>query len=95
MGESRKVTVLTHETGTANAPCGVVSTSPKGKTEDIPTAQIPDGYEFTFTPKEGGDYKVKITYAGQEVPDSPFSVKVEALDVSSVVVKGLEKCEFA
>ncbi|XP_052286873.1 filamin-A-like isoform X5 [Dreissena polymorpha] len=91
LGESRKVTVLTHETGTADAPCGVVATSPKGVTQDIPVSKIPEGYELTFTPKEGGDHKVKITYAGQEVPDSPFSVKVETLDVSGVVVKGLEK----
>lgn len=91
LGETRKVTILTHETGRADAPCGVVSTSPKGKTEDVPTEKSPEGYTSDFTPKEKGEYKVKVTYAGKEVPNSSFTVKVEALDISGVKVKGLEK----
>ncbi|XP_053377764.1 filamin-A-like isoform X5 [Mercenaria mercenaria] len=91
LGETRKVTILTHETGRADAPCAVISTSPKGKTEDVPTEKIPEGYICNFTPKEKGDHKVKVTYAGKEVPNSPFSVNVEAIDISGVKVKGLEK----
>lgn len=94
LGESRKVTVLTHETGRADAPCEVISTSPKGKTDNVSTEKIPEGYICNFTPTEKGDHKVKVTYAGKEVPNSPFSVNVEAIDVSSVKVKGLEKRKF-
>ena len=82
---------MTHETGRPDAPCSVTALTPTGKSEDIPTAKNPEGYECIFTPKEKGDHKVKVTYAGKEVPDSPFTVKIETIDVSGVKVKGLDK----
>ncbi|KAL4226921.1 hypothetical protein ACF0H5_014899 [Mactra antiquata] len=91
LGETRKITIITKDTGRADAPCAVISTSPKDKTDDVPTEKFVDGYYAYFTPKEKGNYKVKITFAGKEVPNSPFTVSVEALDVSGVKVKGLEK----
>lgn len=91
LGETRKLTVLTHLTDRPSAPCSVVSTSPKGEVLEMPVSQIPDGYEVLFTPKEKGEHKVKVTFANQELPNSPFTATVEAIDVSGVVVKGLEK----
>lgn len=97
MGETRKITIITKDTGRVDAPCGVISTSPKDKTDDIPTEPFAEGYYAYFTPKEKGTYKVKVTFAGKEVPNSPFTVVVEALDISGVQVKGLEKrtCRFS
>ena len=43
-----------------------------------------------FTPKVPGKHTVKIEFAGKEVPNSPFTVHVETIDVSKVLVKGLE-----
>lgn len=57
-------------------------------------SQIPEGYEVFFTPTEKGDHKVKVNFANQELPNSPFTAKVEAIDISGVVVKGLEKRKF-
>ncbi|XP_052780237.1 filamin-A-like isoform X2 [Mya arenaria] len=91
LGEPRKVTILTHMTDRPDAPCAVTALTPTGKTEEVPTKVTPEGYECTFTPKEKGDHQVKITFAGKEVPDSPFTVKVETVDVSGVTVKGLDK----
>lgn len=91
LGETRKITVLTHLTDRPHAPCSVVSTSPSGATLEMPVEKIPEGYEVLFTPEEKGNHKVKVTFANQEVPNSPFSVNVEAVDVSGVIVKGLEK----
>lgn len=91
LGETRKITVLTHLTDRPHAPCAVVSTSPSGKTLEMPMEKIPEGYEVLFTPEEKGNHKVKVTFSNQEVPNSPFSVNVEAVDVSGVIVKGLEK----
>lgn len=36
-----------------------------------------------------------MQYDGKEIPDSPLTVMVEKLDVSKVIVKGLEKRKFS
>ena len=94
LGETRKLTVLTHLTDRPSAPCSVVSQSPKGEMLEMPVEMIPQGYEVLFTPTEKGDHKLKVNFANQELPDSPFTAKVDAVDVSSVVVKGLEKRKY-
>ena len=69
-----------------DAPCTFIVTTPSGKTEEVPTEKTPEGYDVKFTPKEKGKYTVKITYAVTEVPDSPFTVHVQTVDLSSVKV---------
>lgn len=65
-------------------------TNPKGDTSEIPVELKTDGYDCLFTPTVPGQHKVKIEYAAKEVPKSPFTVNVETIDVSKVLVKGLE-----
>ena len=90
LGETRKITIITKETGRVNAVCKVIVTTPKGDTESLPVELQSEGYDCLFTPTMPGKHKVKIEYAGKEVPNSPFTVNVETIDVSKVLVKGLE-----
>ena len=88
VGEKRPITITT---GKPDAPCKVTATNPKGRPEELPTTKTKDGYQTTFAPLEVGPYKVKVEYAGKEIPKSPFSVPVEPkMDLDKVEVKGLE-----
>ena len=88
VGEKRPIDI---KTGKPDAPCKVTSTNPKGRPEDLPTTKTKDGYQAIFAPLEVGPYKVKVEYAGKEIPKSPFSVPVEPkTDLNKVEVKGLE-----
>lgn len=65
-------------------------TNPKGRTVELKTKQVPNGYETTFSSWDKGPHVVKVEYDGKEIPDSPFEVVVEKLEVSMVTVTGLE-----
>jgi filamin len=43
-------------------------------------------YAVTYSPEEPGPYLVSVTYAGDDIPDSPFSVPIT--DPSKVTVSG-------
>jgi len=47
-------------------------------------------YSISYTPVNEGMHKVTVTYAGREIPKSPFSVSVEghAGDPSKVTASG-------
>lgn len=77
MGQTRKISIITRDCGKSDLPCKVTVISPKGQSSELPTSQTPDGYDANFTPKEVGNFKVKIEYASKEVPNSPFTVAVE------------------
>lgn len=91
MGETRPVTIDTSSTGKPDAPCRVSVTNPQGKTAELPAKTSPEGYETLFAPLEPGPHKVNVEFAGQPVPDSPFSVDVmPAAEAGAVIVAGLE-----
>ena len=90
LGETRKISIITKESGRVDAACKVTVTPPKGDTYDVPVELKTEGYDCLFTPKVPGQHKVKIEYAAKDVPNSPFTVHVETIDVSKVLVKGLE-----
>ena len=92
VGEKRPIDIKTDK---PDAPCKVTATNPKGKPEDLPTKKTKDGYQATFAPLEVGPYKVKVEYAGKEIPKSPFNVPVEPkIDMNKIEVKGLETRKF-
>ena len=90
--EIRKFMVETKAVSEFEIPCKVTASTPKGQTLFLPTKKVPEGYECTFSPKEVGPHKVKVEYAGHEVPKSPVNVTVEPkLDLKKLKVEGLEK----
>ena len=51
-------------------------------------------HRIDYEPKSVGTYTVNVIFADQEIPSSPYTVKVEPnIDVSGVKVLGLEKGE--
>lgn len=67
-------------------------TNPHGQTAELPVKRAPEGYATTFAPLEPGPHKVNVAFANQELPKSPYPVKVEPrANVGAVTVKGLEK----
>lgn len=90
VGEKRPIKIVSSK---PDAPCKVTATNPNGKTSDVPTKKVPDGHEALFAPLEEGPFKVKVEHNGKEVPESPFSVKVQPAkcDISKIQVKGLER----
>lgn len=49
-------------------------------------------YRIEYEPKTVGTYTVNVIFGDQEIPTSPYTVKVEPnIDVSGVKVVGLEK----
>ena len=90
--EIRKFKVETKAVSEFEIPCKVTATTPKGQTMFLPANKVPEGYECTFAPKEEGPHKIKVEYAGHEVPKSPVNVKVEPkLDMKKIKVDGLDK----
>lgn len=49
-------------------------------------------FRIEYEPKTVGTYTVNVIFGEQEIPTSPYTVKVEPnIDVSGVAVLGLEK----
>lgn len=90
-GEKRPVTVDTTKAPKKDAPVKISMTNPKGRTVELKTKPVPEGHETTFASWDKGPHIVKVEYDGKEIPESPFTVVVEKIDISKVVVKGLEK----
>ena len=92
VGETRPVTVDTQSAGKPDAPCKITATNPKGQPVVLPTKKTPTGFETIFAPLEPGPHMVKVEFAGQEVPKSPFEVPVEPsrAELKGVEVKGLD-----
>jgi filamin len=96
VGEPRPITINTLSTAKPDAPCFVSVTNPRGQTAELPTKPGPEGYTTTFAPVEPGPHKVNVAFAGQELPKSPYPVKVEPrANVGAVTVRGLEKRKLA
>jgi len=93
-GEKRPVVVDVTKAPKKDAPVKLSMTNPKGRTVELKTKPVPDGHETTFSSWDKGAHIIKVEYDGQEIPESPFEVLVEKIDVSKVVVKGLETRKF-
>ena len=93
-GEKRQVVVVTTASTKKNATCKITATTPKGRTTELKTKPVADGYETTFTSWDKGEHVIRVEYDGQEIPDSPFTISVEKVEISKVVVKGLETRKF-
>lgn len=92
VGERRPVYIKTINTGKPEAPCQAIMTNPKGQKVNMLLQQTTEGYQTVFSPVEPGPHKVSVSFAGKEVPRSPFAVNVEpAVNVGAVEVKGLER----
>lgn len=89
-GEKRPVVIDTTAAPNKNAPCKLTATSPKGRTTELKTKPIAEGYETTFSSWDKGEHIIKVEYDGKEIPDSPFTLSVEKVEITKVVVKGLE-----
>ena len=91
MDEVRPITVDTTAAGRPDAPCQITASNPRGEIIELPTQQIPEGFQTMFAPLEPGPHLVNVNFAGKEVPKSPFAVTVEPkVDVGAVDVLGLE-----
>lgn len=89
-GEKRPVVIDTTAAPKKDAPVKISATTPKGRTTELKTKPTPEGYETTFSSWDKGEHTIKVQYDGKEIPDSPFVVAVEKIDVTKVTVKGLE-----
>lgn len=95
VGETRPIQVLTANTGKPNEPCLVTDIGPRGDTKNLPVKKIPEGYETLYAPLEVGPHKIKVEYAGREIPKSPIPVEVQPKSKEGPVkVKGLEARMF-
>lgn len=92
-GEKRPVIVDT-TASLQKAPVKITATSPKNRTTELKTKPTPEGYETTFSSWDKGEHVIKVEYDGKEIPDSPFRVAVEKIDISKVQLKGLETRKF-
>ena len=65
---------------------------------DIPVNTIDNQdntFKIDFEPKSVGTYLASIFFADQEIPSSPYNIKVvPSIDVSKVHVEGLEKSKM-
>ena len=92
-GEKRQVIVDTTQAPKKHAPCKLTATNPKGRKTELKTKEVPDGFETTFSSWDKGTHTVVVEYDSKEIPDSPFAVLVEKIDVSKVTVEGLDTRE--
>ena len=90
MNEKRTITVVTTMAKKKDAPCLIVVTMPSGRTVELTVTQITEGYSAIFTSTEIGVHTVMIKYAGQDVPNSPYRVTVEKVEITEVTVTGLD-----
>ncbi|XP_066182806.1 filamin-B isoform X4 [Sylvia atricapilla] len=91
-GKPTHFTVFTK--GAGKAPLDVQFSS-SGAGEAVMDLDIIDNYDYShtirYTPIQQGPMKVLLTYGGDPIPKSPFTVAVAApLDLSKVRVNGLE-----
>ncbi|KAG8548031.1 hypothetical protein GDO81_026880 [Engystomops pustulosus] len=72
------------------APLGVVVTGPRGVVEPVEITDNGDGtHTVAYTPSVEGPYTVAVQYADEEIPRSPFKVKVlPTYDPSKVTASG-------
>ncbi|KAJ8259883.1 hypothetical protein GJAV_G00174540 [Gymnothorax javanicus] len=93
--ESGKPTHFTVSTkGAGKAPVDVQFTG-ACKGEPVRDFEIIDNYDYThtvkYTPVQQGEMAVAVTYGGDPIPKSPYSVGVAApLDLNKIQVDGLE-----
>lgn len=90
-GEKRTVLVITTAIKMKAGPCNITVTNPKGRSTNLKTKQVTEGFETVFSPWDSGVHKITIEYAGKEVPGSPFEVDVFKINLSAIFVTGLEK----
>uniref|UniRef100_A0A7M4FPR4 Filamin B n=1 Tax=Crocodylus porosus TaxID=8502 RepID=A0A7M4FPR4_CROPO len=91
-GKPTHFTVFTK--GAGKAPLGVQFSGPMPG-EAVMDMDVIDNYDYShtikYTPLQQGPMKISVTYGGDPVPKSPFTVGVAApLDVSKIKVNGLE-----
>ncbi|XP_064160248.1 filamin-B isoform X2 [Anguilla rostrata] len=91
-GKPTHFTVFTK--GAGKAPVDV-QFSGAGKGEPVRDFEIIDNYDYShtvkYTPVQQGEMAVAVTYGGDPIPKSPYSVGVAApLDLSKIKVGGLE-----
>lgn len=72
-------------------PCNISALNPKGRSTNLKTKQVTEGFETVFSPWDAGVHKVKVEYAGKEIPGSPFEVDVFKVNFNAIFVIGLEK----
>lgn len=89
-GEKRPVVIDTTAAPKKDAPVKISATSPKGRTTELKTKPTAEGYETTFSSWDKGEHTIKVSYDGKEIPDSPYILVVEKIEISKVTVKGLE-----
>ncbi|XP_067288443.1 filamin-B isoform X2 [Pseudorasbora parva] len=72
------------------APLSVAVTGPKGLAEPLNVTDNGDGtHTVAYTPSVEGSYSVAVKYAGEEVPRSPFKLRVQPThDASKVRASG-------
>ncbi|XP_077181563.1 filamin-B isoform X2 [Paroedura picta] len=93
-GKPTHFTVFTK--GAGKAPLDVQFRGPLADAEDaVKDMDIIDNYDYShtvkYTPVQQGNMKVLVTYGGDPIPKSPFTVGVAApLDLSKIKVNGLE-----
>ncbi|XP_006631014.2 filamin-B isoform X2 [Lepisosteus oculatus] len=91
-GKPTHFTVFTK--GAGKAPLDVHFTGPE-RGEPVCDFEIIDNYDYShtvrYTPVQQGDLGVAVTYGGDPIPNSPFSVGVAApLDLNKIKVDGLD-----
>ncbi|XP_023620774.1 filamin-B isoform X2 [Myotis lucifugus] len=91
-GKPTHFTVYTK--GAGKAPLNVQFSSPLPG-EAVKDLDIIDNYDYShtvkYTPTQQGSMQVLVTYGGDPIPKSPFSVGVAApLDLSKIKINGLE-----
>uniref|UniRef100_A0A7M4FQ87 Filamin B n=1 Tax=Crocodylus porosus TaxID=8502 RepID=A0A7M4FQ87_CROPO len=95
-GKPTHFTVFTK--GAGKAPLGVQFSGPMPG-EAVMDMDVIDNYDYShtikYTPLQQGPMKISVTYGGDPVPKSPFTVGVAApLDVSKIKVNGLENSKY-
>ncbi|XP_068838383.1 filamin-B isoform X6 [Capricornis sumatraensis] len=91
-GKPTHFTVYTK--GAGKAPLNVQFSSP-GPGDAVKDLDIIDNYDYShtvkYTPTQQGNMQVLVTYGGDPIPKSPFTVGVAApLDLSRIKINGLE-----
>uniref|UniRef100_A0AC11DSF6 Filamin B n=1 Tax=Ovis aries TaxID=9940 RepID=A0AC11DSF6_SHEEP len=91
-GKPTHFTVYTK--GAGKAPLNVLFSSP-GPGDAVKDLDIIDNYDYShtvkYTPTQQGNMQVLVTYGGDPIPKSPFTVGVAApLDLSRIKINGLE-----
>ncbi|XP_014668917.1 PREDICTED: filamin-C-like [Priapulus caudatus] len=82
-----------HENGAGKGNVWVEATSPSGKVTSCPVRDHGGHtYVAAFTPSESGEWKVTITYDGQQIRGSPFTCHV--FDASNVKISGVNTSRF-